>query len=222
MQQLVLFGAGSLAKVLIDLLRDDEQYDVIAVIVDDHYINSTAINLKGVPIVGLSEALLNQKLLDCEMLMTVGYASMRKRQESFEKLKKCGFRMHSFISKDATVASSAVVGEGCIIFPNVVIEPDCILGCNNIIWSNATVCHDSIIDSHNFIAAGVVIGGEVNIGSLCFFGFSSVIIQQAKVADETLLAANSLLIDSSQKATAYKGSPATAFKIHETQGICIK
>lgn len=222
MQQLVLFGAGSLAKVLIDLLRDDEQYDVIAVIVDDHYINSTAINLKGVPIVGLSEALLNQELLDCEMLMTVGYASMRKRQESFEKLKKCGFRMHSFISKDATVASSAVVGEGCIIFPNVVIEPDCILGCNNIIWSNATVCHDSIIDSHNFIAAGVVIGGEVNIGSLCFFGFSSVIIQQTKVADETLLAANSLLIDSSQKATAYKGSPATAFKIHETQGICIK
>jgi UDP-3-O-[3-hydroxymyristoyl] glucosamine N-acyltransferase len=92
--------------------------------------------------------------------------------------------------------------------PGVVVEPGVRLGSNNLIWSNATICHDSHIGSHNFFASNCTVGGEVGIGDRCFFGFSSTVIHQRHVGDDVLLGAQSLLLCNADSLGRYQGVPA--------------
>lgn len=221
-QPLLLFGAGTVAKLLIEFIAEDSRYSVAAIVVDDEYIDNKNNKLANKPIVGFTEA---QKLFDkrrYKVINTIGYAEMRKRQATFEKLSLAGFNFESFVSKNALISKSATIGDGCIVFPNVTIEPGCSIGSNNLLWSSVTVCHDTNIGDHNFIAAGSVIGGGVTIGNLCFFGFNSVVLQHVRVASETLLGANSLLIENSLSGFTYTGSPAQQARNHTRSGICIK
>ena len=102
-----------------------------------------------------------------------------------------------------------------------VVEPFCTLGDNNILWSGSTVCHGTRMGSHNFLAAGVVVGGECRIGDRCFFGFSSTVREKVSVADETLLGAQSLLLQDTAPFGAYLGVPARRRGEHEAEGLRI-
>ncbi|MDB5895996.1 MAG: hypothetical protein JWQ88_3527, partial [Rhodoferax sp.] len=69
----------------------------------------------------------------------------------------------------------------------------------------------------------MTVGGEVRLGSRCFFGFSSVVVQQVEVGNDVLLAAQSLLLSNASGLTQYRGSPARAVKpIDPAAGVCIE
>ncbi|MBM4233971.1 MAG: hypothetical protein FJ160_07295 [Gammaproteobacteria bacterium] len=93
--------------------------------------------------------------------------------------------------------------------PGVVVEPGVIVGNNNVLWSNSTICHDSRIGDHNFFAANSVIGGFSRVGSRVFFGFSSVLAQQLDVCDDVLVGATAFVNHNIETPGKYLGSPAT-------------
>jgi acetyltransferase-like isoleucine patch superfamily enzyme len=82
------------------------------------------------------------------------------------------------------------------------------LGSNNVIWSNATLCHDSEVGNHNFIAANATLGGNVKIGARNFIGFSAVVMQGRRIGHDTLIGAQSLVNRDTKDHCVYVGAPA--------------
>ena len=54
----------------------------------------------------------------------------------------------------------------------------------------------------------VRISGEVEIGDLNFFGVSSVVLQRKKIGNNTVIAANSVIMRNTKDGYTYIGNPA--------------
>ena len=192
--------------------------NVLGFVVDEPY--KVADTFLSLPVFNWSEL---DKIYSCDdiaMHVAIGYRSMRLRSSAYKKAKLKGFELVNIVARSGFVADNVVMGDNNFIMPGVVIEPGVKIDSNNVVWSNATICHDSVIGSHNFIASNVTIGGEVSMGNSNFLGFSSVILQGLKIGDDVLFGAQSLALSNLDTLSRYHGSPATKVgSIDEEIGI---
>lgn len=216
---LLIFGAGPFAELMHHHFSIGSSARVAAFTVDREYV--TTDSLRGLPVLPFDAALAAHPPEACDLFLAVGYKDLRVRARLFEKARSAGYRMTSFLDPRAHVYEPESLGENCVVLGNAVVEPFCTLGDNNILWSGSTVCHGTRMGSHNFLAAGVVVGGECRIGDRCFFGFSSTVREKVSVADETLLGAQSLLLQDTAPFGAYLGVPARRRGEHEAEGLRI-
>jgi UDP-N-acetylbacillosamine N-acetyltransferase len=212
--EIAIFGANSLTKLLIELVRDDGGQVACVVVDDDSW---TGQSFHGVPLLRYS-ALQGPK----RILSAVGYRAMRARRQVFDRLERDGHEMTNYISSGASVSRSVEMGSGNIVMPGVVIEPLARIGCGNLFWSQSLVCHEVIVGNHNYVAAGCVIGGHCLIGDLCFMGNASTTIDGVSLSDETYVLAGSVIFENTEAHTKYIGSPARAIGFHGEAGIVIQ
>ena len=217
---LIIFGTGPVARMAYYIATYELGLKVISFAVDSYFRVDT--ELLGLPV-------LDAERLDqlyppgaVTIFVAVGYRSMLARANAWRRIADRGWNTPSLLSPKAYVAETAILGPNCLIMPGVVIEPDVALEGNNIVWSNATICHDSIIGSDNFFAANTTIGGEAQVGSRCFFGFSSTVLQRRTVGCDILLAASALLTTDAPSFGCYKGIPARrTAEINPSLGVCV-
>ncbi len=203
MQNLIIYGAGDLARLAYFYAKFELDINVIGFVVDDvFYTENQYLNL---PVFAWSQC---PPADQADMFIAIGYKKMRARAIAYSKAKLAGYQLVNLISPESYVANNVQMGNNNIIMSGTVIEPFVKIGDNNVIWSNATVCHDGKVGSHNFLAANTTIGGKVKIGNQCFFGFNSTVTQGLTVEDEVLLAAGSVALTSLNALSMYAGSPA--------------
>jgi len=218
---LIIFGTGSLAKLAHYYLTHEMGCTALKFTVDAD--RKDADTICDTPIITWDECINEHSQDEIAMHVAIGYRDMQKRQLIFERARKQGYSLENVISSSAFIAKTAKIGVNNFIMPGAVIEPGVSLGSNNVVWSNTVICHDTIIGDHNFFASNVTIGGEVIIGHRCFFGFSSTVAQQRVIADDVLLAAQSLLLTDGNSKRRYQGIPAKALTgISFETGICIE
>ena len=219
MSNIVIFGTGTLAKLMHHLIETTTHDSVICFAVNDNYKHQNM--FEGKPVYSYESIGAEGFTENALFLCAIGYSNMRARKSIFERLKSDGRKFYNYISPHALLDETVTLGENNIIFHNANIEPFCAIGNNNIIWSSALICHDVECGDHNFFAANVTIGGFCKVKNLCFFGFSSTIIDNLEVSDETLVGATSLLLTSTSPSTKYIGNPATVTGTHFREGITI-
>lgn len=215
MTSISIFGANELTKLLIELIREEGQYTVESVVVDDEYWFEG--DCQGVPVTRYTS-------LDGprSMISAIGYRTMRARRTVFERLVGDGHSLVDFVSRNATLYSSATLGKGNILMPGVIVEPMAEIGDNNLFWSRTLVCHGVRIGDHNYFSAGCILGGESRVGTLCFLGNSVTTIDGVVIADETQVLAGSALYENTEACTRYFGNPARAIGLHRETGIVIE
>ena len=214
---LLIFGAGSFARLMRGFFENEAGHRVRAFIVDEAYRKEST--LGGLPVLTPEEALAAHPPGDLALFTAIGYARMRHRKALYERGRSLGYVPTSFVSASAHVSHGVSVGDNCAVFPGVVLEPNVKVGANNILWSQGTLCHDVRLGDHSFIAAGSVIGGHTQVGEACFLGFNATVAHNLVLADETLVGAGSLLLESSQAHGRYLGSPARLVSTHQESGI---
>jgi len=219
--QVVIFGAGTLAKLAFYYLTQDMNLKVCGFVVDKRSsIEKIPSYLFDRPVYIWEDFINLYSKRDVQIFVAIAYKSMRNRLTTFEKVKENKFEFINIISKSAFVSDNSLLGTNNFIMPGVVIEPGASIGSNNLIWSNSTICHDSKIGNHNFFGANFTMGGFSKIGDLCFFGFSSTISDKIVVSDEVLLAANSFLNSNPSRLTRLQGIPAKEYsEIDPEKGI---
>lgn len=218
---LLIFGAGTLARLACLEAEDSGAYEVVGFIVDDDLIATE--RFLGRPIHAWSAARTSFAPHAVAIHCAIGYRAMRRRAAVFDQVKAAGFGCVSLVSTRAYVSRHAELGENCFVMAGVVIEPGARLGPNNMVWSNATVCHDCTIGRHNFIAAGATLGGHVTIGNRSFLGFGSVVRERQRVGNDVLVGAQSLLLEDTNDLCVYLGSPARLVKnIDPAVGVSIE
>ena len=216
-KNLVLYGDSDYAELIKYYFESDSEYKVVGFCVDKRY--RTREILSGLPVVDFEELEKYFPKKNNALFTAVGYKNMRAKKMMYERASASGYHIATYISKSATIDSSNKIGENCMILPGCILEPFSSVESNTFLNTGVTVCHHSTIGSHSFMAARSLVGGYSSVGENSFIGFQATVLQQLKLAPETLIGAGSIMMCNSTQSTMYVGIPAKAIKSHHNKGI---
>lgn len=117
-------------------------------------------------------------------------------------------RYATFVHHSAYVAKSAVMGHGCIILANVVINSNVKMGDFNTVQSNTLIGHDTMVGSSNFFAAHSAIGSNSMIGDANFFGLHTSVNNYIRIGDYVFVGMASNVIKGIESGRMVYGNPA--------------
>ena len=203
---IILVGGGGHCKVIIDILKENNDYDEIL-------ISDLKENL-GKEILGIKIEYTDDQLED---LYKKGYknafVSMGKveineqRKKLYEKIQNVGFKIPVIISKSAKISRYSEIGEGTLIGKNVVVNPGTKIGKNCIINTGSIIEHDCIIEDNVHIGPGAILSGGTHIGNNSFIGTGAIIIQNINISQDTLIGAGAVVIKDINELGVYVGNP---------------
>jgi sugar O-acyltransferase (sialic acid O-acetyltransferase NeuD family) len=175
MDKILLIGAGGHARSCIDVLEEENQFEIAGLIEKGESIFNESL---GYPVIGTDDDLKVLRQQYKNALITVGQIKSPKiRIKLYQLLKELDFTLPVIVSSQAYVSKHAQIGEGSIIMHGVIINANAKIGNNCIINNRALIEHDAIIGNHSHIATGAIVNGGVSVGSESFIG-SGVVTKQ--------------------------------------------
>jgi len=161
--ELLIFGAGGHAKMLIDLVRQADQYHLAGLIAETPPAGSEVL---GVTVLGREDVA--QSLYDKGVrLMVNGVGAIernRTRLEIFTRMAERGFAFPHVIHPRAVVEPSAEIAGGVQIFGMAFVGSAARVGFGAVINTGAIVSHDCRIGDLAHLTPGVVLAGRVEVG----------------------------------------------------------
>lgn len=188
MKPLVIFGTGSMARVLYSFLRKEKK--VSAFVADDEFVHGDT--FMGLPLIPYSQ--FNQRADACRVAMAIGYHEMNDvRSARFTALQRLGHTMKGYIHKELIHHNDVVLEKSCVIYDGVAIHPGSVVRQNAFISSNVSIGHDCEIGEHAWINSGVSLAGGVKVGARCVLGVNASVAQGVTLGAGTFVGANTLV-----------------------------
>lgn len=186
---LALYGAGGVGRELIECAQANSRWEKI-IFVDD--ITNQKI-YAGVKIYRFEE--IEQFSGNIEFIIANGEPA--NREYLYKKIKSAGYPMGSLIDKRSSIAPSAKIEEGCIIYKcrigpdshikantligeQVIIGHDVIIGCNCIFSARSFSGGYTIIEDGTYIAPGAMLKDRIHIGKDSIIGLGAVVLRNVR------------------------------------------
>ena len=191
MDKILLIGAGGHARSCIDVLEEENQFEIAGLIEKGESIPNESL---GYPIMGADDDLKVLRQQYKNALITIGQIkSPMIRIKLYQLLKELDFTLPVIVSSQAYVSKHAQIGEGSIIMHGVIINANAKIGNNCIINNRALIEHDAVIGDHCHIATGAIINGEVSVGNETFIGSGAVTKQAISIGKNCVIGAGVVL-----------------------------
>lgn len=126
------------------------------------------------------------------------------RIKYFHQVKELGGCLPVIISPRAYVSRHSSIGEGTVIFHDVVINANAQVGKNCIINTKALLEHDVIVGDHCHISTGAIVNGTAFIGEKTFLGSNTVTRDGIKIGRECVVAAGSRVMQNLEDGRLFK------------------
>jgi len=167
-EKIVLIGGGGHCHSVIDVIEQENKYEIIGIVDIKENIGKKVLNYEVVACDDDLETI----FLSCKnALITVGHIESNKiRIDIYNKLKQIGFNLPVIVSPLAYVSKYADADEGTIIMHHVLVNANVKIGKNCIINTKALIEHDCIIEDNCHISTASVINGGVIVKENSFFG----------------------------------------------------
>jgi sugar O-acyltransferase (sialic acid O-acetyltransferase NeuD family) len=189
MKPVMIFGTGSMARVLYSFLR--KKCTVKAFVADDEFVTSNT--FMGLPLFKYSELLADTES-KFRIALAIGYHGMNKvRQQRFDELQRLGYTMKGYVHDCLIHHNDVIIDKPCVIYDNVAIHAGSKIGQNAFISSNVSIGHDCEIGAHAWINSGVSLAGGVKVGARCVLGINSCVAQGVTLGEGTFVGANTLV-----------------------------
>ena len=212
MKQLLIFGTGAIGELAHHYFSVDSNYTVVGFTVDADHITSPT--FCGLPVVSFEESATHFPPSETELFVAVSYAKLNEvRRQKVAAAKEYGFRLASYVSSRASVASTFVPGENCFILEDNTIQPFAKIGDNVTLWSGNHIGHHSVIGNHCFVASHVVISGGVTIGESCFIGVNATVRDHVSIGARCVIGAGALILADAEAGGVYLGSSTDRSKV---------
>ena len=199
-------GAGGFGREILFFLESslDQEKNLILGFLDD--------NLKALepyackyPILDTIQAHIPKE--NIVYVMAIGKPETKLQIATILKKKKAQFM--TFIHPSAIIANTTILGEGCIVGANTVIQCDSKIGDFVAVNSNSTIGHDVTIGDGCSINGHCDITGNCIIGKGVLFGSRSGTIPYVKIGDFCTIGAGSVVLKTiSSSNTIIFGNPA--------------
>lgn len=199
----IVFGASGHAKVVIDLIEKQGQFQIEGLIDDDPILNGQ--DVYGYKILGSKEKL---EELSCRCCI-VAIGDNGVRDDIADWLRNNGFILAKVATHpSAQLARGVSVGDGSVVMAGTVVNSDTSIGSNTIINTGATIDHDCLIGFSVHIAPGVTVCGGVSIGDLTLIGAGAVIHPNVKIGKNVVVGAGATVLRDIADNVSVVGSPA--------------
>jgi sugar O-acyltransferase (sialic acid O-acetyltransferase NeuD family) len=202
---LVIFGAGTLARLAHAYFERDTDYEIAACTVDREHVPSGGLN--GLPIIPFEEVVTNYPPSECSLFVAIGYTRVNtRRAEIFERCRELGYHLPTLLSSRSHCWDDLRIGPNCFVFDGVVIEPNVEIGNDVIIWSGTQISHDVLIGDHCFLGPNAVVLGDVSVGKRSFIGGNATIRNAVTVAADCVIGAGSVVKKDTSRGEVYSAT----------------
>lgn len=134
------------------------------------------------------------------------------RKHYAELMEKKGGHFYSYISPNAFVADTAVIGEGSYVSRWTVISDNVNVGKHVIVHPYSALGHDAIVKDYGTLLNAVFMGGSAELGECSTLNPKSVIIPHKKVGKNAVVGAGSVVIRNVKDGNSVIGNPAVKLK----------
>ena len=189
-KKLIVFGVGSLAKMMDFYFSRDSDYEVVAFTVDAEYnTKSKFLDKEDIDFENIVSDYPPQKF---EMFIAIGPSKMNTiRERKYREAKEKGYQLANYISPNAICDSH--VGENTIIADYAIIHPFVKIGINNIFWEQCLIGNDSVVGNHCWISPKVVVSTFAEICDNSVLGTGALIKTRVTIARKSLIGASSYI-----------------------------
>lgn len=201
-EKIFVFGASGHAKVVIDIIEQQDLYD-IAYLVDDD------VALKGRKIYGYDVLGGKDELLSGDVrkgIVAIGGNGARRAVAAWLSANGCD--LVTAIHPSAQLARGVVVGSGSVIMAGAVINSDTVIGYDVIVNTRAGIDHDCTIGDGVHLAPGSTLCGTVTVGEQTFVCAGATVIPNLTVGQNVVIGAGSTVIADVPDGVVVTGSPA--------------
>ena len=208
MADVVIFGAGDIARLAHFYFSRDSQHRVVGFTVDPEFCK--AATFEGLPLVAFDRVEQTFPPASHSMFVALSYARMNQlRADKYDAAKQRGYTLASYVSSRCTYLAQDPPGDNCFILEDNTVQPFVRIGSNVTLWSGNHIGHDSVIDDHVFVSSHVVVSGHVHIGSHCFLGVNATLRNGITLAPRTLVGAGAAILVSTSEGSVHVTRPAT-------------
>lgn len=199
-KNIVLFGAGGHAKVIIEAVIKAKRN--VAYIFDSNTAkeNSLLLNLMIKAYRTISDIPDNH-----EFIVTIGNEKFRKHW--YQELSQY-FLAARLIHPTAAVTDFCDIGLGTVILGQASVNPDARIGCNVIINTGAIVEHDCIIGDHSQVAPNATLCGDVSVGECTLIGAGATILPGINIGNNVIVGAGAVVVKNISDNAIVAGNPA--------------
>ena len=204
-ERLVVFGAGGHAKVVIDIIEQQGDYEIAGMLDDD--LQHLGKRFFGYAVLGTRAdlpALFSAQLRHA--IVTIGDNASRAAVAAH--LDQHGWRFASAVHPRASIGRGVTIGQGSVVMAGCVVNADASLGAHVIVNTGATVDHDCRIEDAVHIAPGCHLCGGVSVGHGSLLGAGSIVTPGLRIGCNVTVGAGSTVIRDVADATRISGSPA--------------
>lgn len=195
MKNVIIIGTTNFSRLIYQLMHQENDANVLAFTTYRDFKDTD--EFTGLPVVAFEDLETLYDMSSTYVLNTIGYSHMNAiREKVYNDCVEKGYKIYTYVSKNACVYSDIPENSGCIIMPGVFIGPYVSMGVSNIFVSNCIITHEIELGNFNFIGAGTVVSGDVKIENRCFTGSNSTIKNGIHLEDCTLLGSGSNLLTS--------------------------
>lgn len=197
-----VIGNGGHAKVVVDAIVSEGQYEIKGILSDAPEEVPIAPN---VPHEGPITKDIIGRLGIRHAVIAIGSNLVRAR------IADVLYELVDFvpvIHPSATVASTASIGRGAVVCAGSVVQPSVTLGAHCIVNTGATVDHDCRIAPFVHIAPGVHLAGDVSVGQGTLLGIGAVVIPGVTIGEDAVVGAGSVVIRDVDPGSRVAGVPA--------------
>lgn len=215
MKQLVIFGAKGFAELAHYYFSQDSDYSVAAFTVDAAYLRESS--YCGLPIVAFDEAVHQFPPNQYELFVAIGIQKVnRARAAKVAEVQARGYRLASFVSSRADVATDLIVRPNTMIMERAGIQPFVRIGSDTIIWSSTRIGYHTCIGDHCWLVCPLI-GESATVGDGSFLGLNSTIAPFVKVGAGNLIGAGALILKDTRDFAVYRGQSSTPARAPSTR-----
>lgn len=203
--KIVIVGAGGQGRVVLDILRNNHQFEVIGFVDSAKHLHGKEID--GVAVIGDMNCLKEYSYLGIGgAIVAIGDNTVRCRFA--QQISSLGISLINAIHPSATIAQNAVVGKNVVIAQGANI-------CAHVTIKDSVICntgciieHESVIYEGAHICPGVKLAGHVTVHPHAFIGIGSTVIQNLTIGEAAVVGAGAVVLADVEPETTVVGVPA--------------
>jgi sugar O-acyltransferase (sialic acid O-acetyltransferase NeuD family) len=187
----VIFGTGVVGQVACEYFERDGR-EVKAFAVERAYLDRD--ELLGKPVVPFEDVQARYPPEGHDLFIAMNAVQMqRPKRRIYAAAKALGYSLPTYVSPNATVARSAVLGDNCFVTDHAVVQPFARVGAGCVLWIGCLVAHHAIVGDFCMLAGHSVVGGVSKVGDNSFVGINATIIDEIEVAPDCLVGAGAVV-----------------------------
>ncbi|MFD0836306.1 NeuD/PglB/VioB family sugar acetyltransferase [Mariniflexile aquimaris] len=207
MKNILIIGASGHAKVIIDIVEKQGDYQIFGLI--DSYKKKGG-NMYNYTILGtehdIPEILKTETITGCIIAIGDNYTRQVLYNKILQLHKKIKFV--TAIHPDAVIGKNVRIGGGSVIMAGAVINSDALIGKQCILNTKCSIDHDVRLGDFSSIAPGATLGGNVSIATCSAIGLGANLIENINIGSHTVVGAGSLVVKSLDDNLVAYGVPA--------------